>query len=120
MQGRSADGGLQRACTIAGRLSIARTHPSPAIIRHVLLLSSHTAYRTHFSLHRAYFLCNGLQAKRRAEERKRTLEAQLEEKQLKVFLEAEQEAAREKGMVAAILSKAGAAIDVGHGRERRR
>jgi len=43
--------------------------------------------------------------KKRGEERRRTLEAQLEEKQLKIFLESEQEAARERNMVEAILAK---------------
>jgi hypothetical protein len=43
--------------------------------------------------------------KKRSEERRRTLEAQLEEKQLKVFMESQQEAARERGMVEAILNK---------------
>lgn len=43
--------------------------------------------------------------KKRGDERRRTLEAQLEEKQLKIFLESEQEAARERGMVEAILAK---------------
>ena len=54
-----------------------------------------------------------LEAERRAreeerlkgEERKRTLEAQLEERQIREFISAEQEAKREKGLVDAILAK---------------
>ena len=52
------------------------------------------------------------EARAKAEARKRAIEAQLEEKNLKVFLEAEQEAARERNMVQAILAKLAAEDEV--------
>jgi predicted nucleic acid-binding protein len=55
----------------------------------------------------------------KGEERKRVLESQLEERQLREFISAEQEAKREKGLVDAILAKI-AAEDVAEAAQKAR